>query len=498
MTVIGSLPASSPAPGGPSPGGRSGTAPTQPNPDFDGFSAAFDQVADESVFAGIGQSGAETVRPEIRVVRGPAADGAEAKPGPARIVRTAQKLAFLDVGNAGDDPEPPAPVPEIPSALVQPAAANITDTAEAPDDGQPPARRPRLHESKDPPSASSDISARIDATVVVQPAPATIGLKESPAPSDDPPTPVAAPVLSTARSADPPNNTAIPVAVPSVNSESAIKVSVSAVETHFAPAMPAVAITKVTDGSDGSDEAEPQPAADGGALPLRSKTAPLADVPAPVRDTAHLHANPGPDRAAAETDGTATAADDAATPLSAAGGLPSGQVQRIAETVVNAAGALTAQSPAPGAIAYSPAAAGGDAPTPVRVLTLALDPPEYGNLTMRLSVRAGNLSVHLSGGSDETTRLLAHDRERLTSLLKTSGIDADVSIGQAISPTPTPGPASAPTQGGGASIPYADAGGSGQGRAPREGRDDAPASRQQNRSLDDPNVENRRSGALYV
>ena len=498
MTVIGSLPASSPAPGGPAPGGRSGTAPTQPGMDSGGFSAAFDQVADESVFAGIAQSGGETARPEIRVVRGPAADGAEAKPGPARIVRTAQKLAFLDVGNAGDDPEPAEPLPEVLSDVAKPATTGLTGAAKVPVDVPPPARRPRLHESQDPPLASLDMPARIDATVVVQPAPTAIGLKENAAPGDDQPTPVDTPASSRAGPADPPNNTAIPVAVPSVNSESAIKVSVSAVETHFSPAMSAAAIAKVSDGSDGSDEAEPQPAADGGALPLRSKMASPAEVNAPVRETVHPHANPGAYRAAVETDGTAAAAGDSATPLNAAGGLPSGQLQRIAETVANAAGALAAQSPAPGAIAFSSVAAGGDAPTPVRVLTLALDPPEYGNLTMRLSVRAGNLSVHLSGGSDETTRLLAHDRERLTSLLKSSGIDADVSIGQAISPTPTPGPASAPTQGGGASIPYADAGGSGQGRAPREGRDDAPASRQQNRSLDDPNVENRRSGALYV
>ncbi|HZP19765.1 MAG TPA: flagellar hook-length control protein FliK [Bauldia sp.] len=232
-------------------------------------------------------------------------------------------------------------------------------------------------------------------------------------------------------------------------------VSVVSLETHFAPTMPMRA-------GAGPSEAR-HPAAQSSAEP--DTTAPNVADSAPVT---------------AGTGSAAVAADS--------GGLPASTISKLADQIATAAEAI--QTPAAAAPADIAAA-------PVRVLTVMLNPPEYGAVVVRLRKRDGEIAISLSAGSEETTRLLGRDRERIAGLLRDSGLDAALTVG-APAPTAAAGgtaPDNALAQangrppGGGSS----DAGGSAARReTPPEGK-----FTEGNGQDADPQPDRRR-GALYV
>ena len=72
---------------------------------------------------------------------------------------------------------------------------------------------------------------------------------------------------------------------------------------------------------------------------------------------------------------------------------------------------------------------------PLRVLKVALDPPELGRVTIRLRLTGRTLEVKVSAERPETARMLEHDRPLLARILAASGYVAeDISV-QAAAPS---------------------------------------------------------------
>jgi hypothetical protein len=66
-----------------------------------------------------------------------------------------------------------------------------------------------------------------------------------------------------------------------------------------------------------------------------------------------------------------------------------------------------------------------DAPPPVRVLYLQLDPPQLGPVTIRISLKDTALSLQLEAQNQETASLINRDREALSGLLRSAGYTVD-------------------------------------------------------------------------
>jgi chemotaxis protein MotD len=95
--------------------------------------------------------------------------------------------------------------------------------------------------------------------------------------------------------------------------------------------------------------------------------------------------------------------------------------------------AIVTELSAPAADALAPAAGtdltGGlpvaDAP-PLRVLTIRLDPPSLGEVTVNMRLQGDNLELHLSATEHDTLSMLRQNRDVLHDLMRDSGYVADI------------------------------------------------------------------------
>ena len=72
------------------------------------------------------------------------------------------------------------------------------------------------------------------------------------------------------------------------------------------------------------------------------------------------------------------------------------------------------------------AAAANDASAaPVKVLSIKLDPPELGALTIRMSLKQDILHLQIDASRQETARLIERDRDALSGMLRSAGYNFD-------------------------------------------------------------------------
>jgi hypothetical protein len=142
------------------------------------------------------------------------------------------------------------------------------------------------------------------------------------------------------------------------------------------------------------------------------------------------------------------------------------------------------------------------APSPVRVLSLRLDPPQYGSVTVRLKLRGNSLSLQFRTERVLTAQALGNAKERLSAALRQSGYDIDIGVLYIRSEPGTAPVAAAPPQG-----PADPAtGNANPGLAQRDRRSPKPmpsiAGRpsypNENPGSDDSNAPRRGAGTLYV
>jgi chemotaxis protein MotD len=98
--------------------------------------------------------------------------------------------------------------------------------------------------------------------------------------------------------------------------------------------------------------------------------------------------------------------------------------QQVANTVVTElkGSAAPASSAAPDL-----ASAQGNAPDqPLRILTISLEPPSLGTVTVRLRLAGDAVSVHLAADRRDTSQLLEQQRDSLRELMHSAGYVADV------------------------------------------------------------------------
>jgi chemotaxis protein MotD len=63
---------------------------------------------------------------------------------------------------------------------------------------------------------------------------------------------------------------------------------------------------------------------------------------------------------------------------------------------------------------------------PLRILTISLDPPSLGNVTVRLRLAGAAVSVHLAADRRDTSQLLDQQRDSLRELMRSAGYVAEV------------------------------------------------------------------------
>jgi chemotaxis protein MotD len=98
------------------------------------------------------------------------------------------------------------------------------------------------------------------------------------------------------------------------------------------------------------------------------------------------------------------------------------------QQVANAVVTELKGSPAPaGSAAVDLAAPQGNAPDqPVRILTVNLEPPALGNVTVRLRLVGTEVSVHLAAERRDTSQMLDQQRDSIRALMQSAGYVADV------------------------------------------------------------------------
>lgn len=64
-------------------------------------------------------------------------------------------------------------------------------------------------------------------------------------------------------------------------------------------------------------------------------------------------------------------------------------------------------------------------PGPARVLHIQLQPPEFGTLTVRLSLRDNALDIQMEAADQRTVRMIEADRDRLSDMLRSAGFALD-------------------------------------------------------------------------
>lgn len=95
--------------------------------------------------------------------------------------------------------------------------------------------------------------------------------------------------------------------------------------------------------------------------------------------------------------------------------------QQVADAVVEEltrSSAVTAPDPA------SPSSSGPD--QPLKVLTIQLDPPSLGSVTVRFRLMGDAVTIHLAADRRDTTQLLEEQRGSIRELMRSAGYIADV------------------------------------------------------------------------
>ncbi|MBR0954745.1 flagellar hook-length control protein FliK [Bradyrhizobium canariense] len=98
------------------------------------------------------------------------------------------------------------------------------------------------------------------------------------------------------------------------------------------------------------------------------------------------------------------------------------------QQVANAVVAELKESPAPTASAAPDLAASqANAPDqPLKILTINLEPPALGNVTVRLRLVGNEVSVHLAAERKDTSQMLDQQRDSIRELMQSAGYVADV------------------------------------------------------------------------
>lgn len=93
----------------------------------------------------------------------------------------------------------------------------------------------------------------------------------------------------------------------------------------------------------------------------------------------------------------------------------------------NAVVAELKESPAPTAsTAPDLATSQANAPEPLKILTINLEPPALGNVTVRLRLVGSEVSVHLAAARKDTSLMLDQQRDSIRDLMQSAGYVADV------------------------------------------------------------------------
>lgn len=310
------------------------------------------------------------------------------------------------------------------------------------------------------------------------------------------------------------------VAVDAPATASPIRPLVTGRETHFAPARPVV-LEPFTGKSASAETKSPAkvlaeepraPAHRSVASPSRdnrpAKTiVPPVDSHVPLDDGRQSPgAGEGRTAPAPSTSDGRIASTPAVSDSATLAALPPGQLLRIADAVLASATgkpAPTSLDPAPSGISPSsqPLAQGA-----VRTLVIKLDPPDYGTLTIRIRLTGKTMAVQFHAARSETTRLLNHDRDKLSAAIETAGHDLDISIVGAAPNPVLPGPSTdqswLPSPAGGST-------GAQLANPENERRPEPPPARpfgddrqsphkDRDRDSHEAKPQDRRSGALYV
>jgi chemotaxis protein MotD len=98
------------------------------------------------------------------------------------------------------------------------------------------------------------------------------------------------------------------------------------------------------------------------------------------------------------------------------------------QQVANAIVADLKDSPAPAASAApDPTSSQSNAPDqPVKILTISLEPPDLGNVTVRLRLSGDAVSVHLAADRRDTSQMLEEQRGSIREIMHSAGYVADV------------------------------------------------------------------------
>jgi chemotaxis protein MotD len=98
------------------------------------------------------------------------------------------------------------------------------------------------------------------------------------------------------------------------------------------------------------------------------------------------------------------------------------------QQVANAVVAELKNSPVPASSATPDlASAQGNAPDqPLKILTIHLEPPALGNVTVRLRLVGAEVSVHLAAQRKDTSQMLDQQRDSIRELMQSAGCVADV------------------------------------------------------------------------
>lgn len=100
-----------------------------------------------------------------------------------------------------------------------------------------------------------------------------------------------------------------------------------------------------------------------------------------------------------------------------------GATQQVANAVV----AELKETPAPAAsTAPDLATSQTSAPEPLKILTINLEPPALGNVTVRLRLVGSEVSVHLAAERKDTSQMLDQQRDSIRDLMQSAGYVADV------------------------------------------------------------------------
>ncbi|QOG17150.1 MULTISPECIES: flagellar hook-length control protein FliK [Bradyrhizobium] len=67
-----------------------------------------------------------------------------------------------------------------------------------------------------------------------------------------------------------------------------------------------------------------------------------------------------------------------------------------------------------------------NAPEPLKILTINLEPPQLGNVTVRLRLVGTEVSVHLAAERKDTSQMLDQQRDQIRDLMQSAGYVADV------------------------------------------------------------------------